>query len=70
MDRAEKLKLIANQYGITLPQLAVAYILMHPAITSSIVGVRKPDHILSVLPAVDVKLDEATLAEIRAIAAS
>jgi len=70
VDRAEKLKLIANQYGITLPQLAVAYILMHPAITSSIVGVRKPDHILSVLPAVDVKLDEATLAEIRAIAAS
>lgn len=70
VDRAEKLKVIANRLGVTLPQLAVAYILMHPAITSAIVGVRKPDHILSVLPAIDVKLDEVTLAEIRAIAAS
>ena len=70
VDRAEKLKVIANQLGITLPQLAVAYILMNPAITSSIVGVRKPNHILSVLPAIDVKLEETILAEIRAIAAS
>jgi aryl-alcohol dehydrogenase-like predicted oxidoreductase len=70
VDRAEKLKEIAHQHGITLPQLAVAYILMHPAISSSIVGVRKPNHILSVLPAVDVKLSEATMAEIRAIAVS
>ena len=70
VDRAEKLKVIANQLSITLPQLAVAYILMNPAITSSIVGVRKPNHILSVLPAIDVKLEETILAEIRAIAAS
>lgn len=70
VDRAEKLKGIANGLGITLPQLAVAYILMHPAITSAIVGVRKPSHILGVLPAVDVNLDEAVMAEIRTIAAS
>jgi aryl-alcohol dehydrogenase-like predicted oxidoreductase len=70
VDRAEKLKVIAGGLGITLPQLAIAYILMHPAITSSIMGVRKPSHILSVIPAVGVKLDEVTLAEIREIAAS
>ena len=63
----EKLRLIANRLGITVPQLAVAYMLAHPAITSAIVGVRKPSHILGVLPAIDVKLDEATLAEIRVI---
>jgi aryl-alcohol dehydrogenase-like predicted oxidoreductase len=67
VDRVEKLRLIANRLGITVPQLAVAYVLAHPAITSAIVGVRKPSHILGVLPAIDVKLDEATLAEIRII---
>jgi aryl-alcohol dehydrogenase-like predicted oxidoreductase len=69
VDRVEKLRVIADQLGITVPQLAVAYVLAHPAITSAIVGVRKPNHILGVLPAVDVKLDEATLTDIRAIAA-
>ncbi|MEX1029701.1 MAG: aldo/keto reductase [Paenibacillaceae bacterium] len=69
VDRVEKLRVIANRLDITVPQLAVAYILAHPAITSAIVGVRKPSHILSVLPAIDVKLDQATLAEIRVIGA-
>lgn len=68
VDRVEKLKVIANRYGMTMPQLAIAYDLAHPALTSALVGVRKPSHILSVLPAVDLTLDEATLAEIRKIA--
>ncbi|NOU71087.1 aldo/keto reductase [Paenibacillus sp. LMG 31458] len=68
VDRVEKLKGIASRYGMTMPQLAIAYDLAHPALTSALVGVRKPSHILSVLPAIDVTLDEATLAEIRKIA--
>lgn len=67
VDRVEQLKGIAARYEITVPQLAVAYDLAHPAVTSAIVGVRKPDHILGVLPAIDVVLDEETLQEIRAI---
>jgi aryl-alcohol dehydrogenase-like predicted oxidoreductase len=70
VDRAEKLKGIAARFDITLPQLAIAYVLAHPALTSALVGVRKPSHILSVLSAADVSLDEATLAEIRSIAQS
>ncbi|MCR8630394.1 MULTISPECIES: aldo/keto reductase [Paenibacillus] len=70
VDRVEKLKEIAARFNITMPQLAIAYVLAHPALTSAIVGVRKPSHITSVLPAIDVTLDEATLIEIRAIAAS
>lgn len=68
VDRVEKLKVIASRYGITMPQLAIAYDLAHPALTSALVGVRKPSHILSVLPAIGLTLDEATLAEIRKIA--
>lgn len=70
VDRVEKLKKIAARFDITMPQLAIAYCLAHPALTSAIVGVRKPDHILGVLAAVDVVLDEATLTEIRSIAGS
>ncbi|TYP71324.1 aldo/keto reductase [Paenibacillus methanolicus] len=69
VDKAERLKAIAERHGLTLPQLAVAYVLAHPALTSAIVGVRKPSHITGVLPAADVALDDATLVEIRGIAA-
>jgi aryl-alcohol dehydrogenase-like predicted oxidoreductase len=69
VDKANKLKAIAARHDLTLPQLAIAYVLAHPALTSALVGVRKPSHILSVLPAADVTLDEPTLAEIRGIAA-
>ncbi|MBD2844776.1 aldo/keto reductase [Paenibacillus sp. IB182496] len=70
VDRVERLGAIAERYGITMPQLAVAYVLAHPALTSAIVGVRKPDHILGVLPAAEAELSEETLDEIRRIAVS
>ncbi len=60
----ERLHAIAARFSRTVPQLAVAWVLANPAVTSAIVGVRKPDHITGVLPAVDWRLDEATLAEI------
>jgi len=69
VDRVDKLKHIAARFDLTMPQLAVAYVLAHPAMTSALIGVRKPSHILDILPASDVVLDETTLAEIRAIAA-
>ncbi|WP_025684095.1 aldo/keto reductase [Paenibacillus maysiensis] len=65
-----QLKEVAADLGITVAQLALAYVLAHPALTSALVGVRKPEHILKSLPAVDVKLDDAVLAKIRTIAAS
>ncbi|MCS7464223.1 aldo/keto reductase [Paenibacillus doosanensis] len=69
VDKVEKLKAIAARFDLTMPQLAIAYVLAHPALASALVGVRKPSHILGVLPAAEAELDEATLAEIRAIAA-
>jgi len=60
----ERLKGIAARFDKTVAQLAIAWVLANPAVTSAIVGVRKPDHILGALPAADWRLDAATLAEI------
>ncbi|TKH46418.1 hypothetical protein C1I60_02205 [Paenibacillus terrae] len=65
-----QLKEVAADLGITVAQLSLAYVLAHPALTSALVGVRKPEHIQKSLPAVDIKLDDAVLAKIRTIAAS
>lgn len=67
LEKVERLRHVAGRLGCTVPQLAVAYVLAHPALTSAIVGVRKPEHILDILPAADLSLEPATLAEIRTI---
>jgi aryl-alcohol dehydrogenase-like predicted oxidoreductase len=45
VDKINKLKKIESRFELTMPQLAVAYVLAHPALTSALVGVRKADHI-------------------------
>ncbi len=67
LEKVERLREIAEREGKTVPQLAVAWVLSHPAVTSAIVGVRKPSHILGVLPASDWHLDESTRAEIETV---
>lgn len=63
----ERMRAIAEREGRTVPQLAVAWVLSHPAVTSAIVGVRKPSHILGVLPAPDWTLNAATQSEIEEV---
>ncbi|BBH19425.1 oxidoreductase [Paenibacillus baekrokdamisoli] len=66
----EQLKDVAEQLGITVSQLAIAYVLANPPLTSALIGVRKPKHILNALAAAEVTLDESVLTEIRSIAKS
>jgi aryl-alcohol dehydrogenase-like predicted oxidoreductase len=61
------LRAIAARHGRTVPQLAIAWVLANPSITAAIVGVRKTDHITSILPAADWPLDMDTLAEIESV---
>lgn len=41
----ERIRTLAKKYGKTIAQFAVAWVLMNPAVTSAIVGARKPEQL-------------------------
>jgi aryl-alcohol dehydrogenase-like predicted oxidoreductase len=61
LDAADSLARLAEQAGITLIELAIAFVLNHPAVTAPIIGPRTMDHLRSQLAAADVVLDGAVL---------
>ena len=61
LDAVEQLAQLADEAGITLIELAIAFVLNHPAITAALVGPRTMEQLESQLAAADVVLDEAIL---------
>ena len=61
------LRPIADGLGITMAQLALAWNIAQPGVTSAIAGSRDPDHARDNASAADVELDGATLAAIEAL---
>jgi aryl-alcohol dehydrogenase-like predicted oxidoreductase len=61
LDAVEALARLAEQAGITLIQLAVAFVLNHPAISAALIGPRTMEQLESQLAAADVVLDEGLL---------
>ena len=53
--------MLAEEAGITLIQLAIAFVLNHPAITAALIGPRTMEQLETQLAAADVVLDEAVL---------
>jgi aryl-alcohol dehydrogenase-like predicted oxidoreductase len=60
----------AARRGATIAQLAVAWVLAHPAVQVAIVGARTPAHPVESLGALDLTLSQADLAEIDHIMAA
>ena len=58
MQAVEELKAFCQEHHIDIAQLAIAWVLAQPAITSAIVGASKPEHLDQTLPAVDLVQDE------------
>ncbi len=56
--------------GATIAQLAVAWVLAHPAVQVAIVGARTPAHLAESLGALDLTLSQADLADIDQIMAA
>ena len=61
LDAVEQLAQLADEAGITLIQLAIAFVLNHPVVTAPIIGPRTMEQLESQLAAADVTLDEALL---------
>jgi aryl-alcohol dehydrogenase-like predicted oxidoreductase len=61
LDAVEGLAQLADDAGITLIQLAIAFVLNHPAITSAIIGPRTMEQFEGQFAAVDVVLDQSVL---------
>lgn len=65
----DRLKKLAGENGMTLPQLAVAWTLSHPAVDVAIVGARRPAHLGETVGAADMLLNEESRDEINRIMA-
>lgn len=48
---------VAQQRGVAPAQVALAWVLTNPAVTSPIVGATKPQHLADAIAAVDLRLD-------------
>jgi voltage-dependent potassium channel beta subunit len=61
LTRVQRLKPIAEQAGLTLAQLAVAWTLQNPNVSSAIVGATRPEQLEDNVKAAGVRLDTALL---------
>ncbi|MCO1618397.1 MULTISPECIES: aldo/keto reductase family protein [Micromonospora] len=57
LTRVQRLKPLAEQAGLTMAQLAVAWVLQNPNVSSAIVGASRPDQVHDNVKAAGVKLD-------------
>ena len=69
LDAADALADLADEAGISLVEMAIAFVLRHPAITSAIIGPRTMEHLDSQLAAADVALSDDVLDRIDQIVA-
>jgi aryl-alcohol dehydrogenase-like predicted oxidoreductase len=61
LSAVQNLKPIAEGHGLTLAQLAVAWVLQNPNVSSAIIGATKPAQIKENVKAAGVKLDGETM---------
>ena len=61
LDAADALATLAEEAGLSLIEMAVAFVLRHPAVTAAIIGPRTMEQLESQLGATDLHLDDALL---------
>jgi aryl-alcohol dehydrogenase-like predicted oxidoreductase len=69
LEAADALGALADEAGISLVHLALAFVINHPAVTAAIIGPRTKEQLESQLGAVDIELDDALLDRIDEIVA-
>ena len=69
LDAAEELALLAEDAGVSLVELAIAFVIRHPAVTAAIIGPRTLEQLESQLPAAGLQLSDEVLDRIDQIVA-
>jgi aryl-alcohol dehydrogenase-like predicted oxidoreductase len=64
LDAADALGKLADEAGMTLIEMAIAFVIRHPAVTAAIIGPRTMEHLESQLSAADVDLSDDLLDKI------
>ncbi|GAC1413637.1 MAG: aldo/keto reductase [Actinomycetota bacterium] len=66
LETIARLRPIAEKLGVSLADLAIAWVLDQPGVTSAIVGSRNPKHVTGNIRAASIKINESARAEIDA----
>jgi aryl-alcohol dehydrogenase-like predicted oxidoreductase len=61
LEAVQQLKPIADQAGLSMSQLAIAWVLQNPNVSSAIMGATKPSQVKENVKASGVKLDADTM---------
>ncbi|MBN1527891.1 MAG: aldo/keto reductase [Thermoleophilaceae bacterium] len=61
LEVADALARLAEETGLTLIEMAIAFVIRHPAVTAAIIGPRTMEHLESQLTAADVTLSDEVL---------
>ncbi|MDN4646237.1 aldo/keto reductase family protein [Arthrobacter sp. PsM3] len=64
LTRVQQLKPLAADAGLSMPALAVAWVLQNPNVSAAIVGASRADQLIDTATAAGVKLDPALLAQV------
>jgi aryl-alcohol dehydrogenase-like predicted oxidoreductase len=61
LDAVERLIPLAEEAGLSLTHMAMAFVMAHPCVTSAILGPRTMQHLDDLLAGVEVRLSDAVL---------
>ena len=61
LEATQALARVADEAGLSLIELAIGFVVNHPAVTAAIIGPRTMEQLESQLPAADIALDAAVL---------
>ncbi|WP_339796951.1 aldo/keto reductase family protein [Paenibacillus sp. FSL R5-0744] len=64
LEAISNLSTIASEVGLTLPQLAIAWVLQNPQVSSAIIGASKPEQVIENAKAAGVRLDREVMMQI------
>jgi aryl-alcohol dehydrogenase-like predicted oxidoreductase len=65
-DVIDALRVVAGRHGTTVAQVALAWVLAQPGVTSAVIGAKRPEQLEANLAAVDLELTVEDLAELGA----